>query len=69
MDKQNLLAKYNYDSFVPKNFEPWMRFDQSPSPGSIGLDFTLWDLEEKETFLSQVWSAHQFTIIEFGSFT
>ena len=69
MNEQDLLTKYNYDSFVPEKFQPWMRFDESPLAGSTGPDFSLWDLEERETSLSQVWSAHQFTIVEFGSFT
>lgn len=69
MDKQDLLSKYNYDSFVPDKFNPWMRFNESPPPGAIAPDFPLWDLDEKETTLSQVWSSNLFTIVEFGSFT
>jgi hypothetical protein len=69
MDNIDLITKYNYDSFVPKNFEPWMRFDQSPAVGVAAPDFPLWDLEGQQTSLSTIWSQNSFTIVEFGSFT
>lgn len=70
MKKQSdLVSRYNYDSFVPEKFEPWMNFDNSPALGRPAPDFPLWDLEEKETRLSAIWSAHLYTIVEFGSFT
>ena len=69
MDKNNLISKYNYDSFVPENFEPWMGFDQSPTLGAPAPDFPLWDLDGNQTRLSEVWSQNTFTIVEFGSFT
>jgi hypothetical protein len=63
------LSLYNYDSFVPEKFGPWMRFHESPPLGKPAPDFPLWDLDENETSLSQVWSQHSLTIVEFGSFT
>ncbi|NDJ77815.1 MAG: hypothetical protein GYB65_16315 [Chloroflexi bacterium] len=70
MTDQDLLQRYNYDEFVPEKFEQWMRFDESPLPGSPAPDFPLWKMEDQsETRLSAIWSAHTFTIVEFGSFT
>lgn len=65
----DLLTRYNYDSFVPEKFESWMNFEASPKTGSAGLDFPLWNLDQTDTRLSEVWSQHDFTIVEFGSFT
>jgi hypothetical protein len=64
-----LVARYNYDAFVPEKFEPWMRFGESPPLGAAAPDFPLWTLAAEETRLSAVWSAHTYTIVEFGSFT
>lgn len=70
MYRQNdLKLNYNYDSFVPEKFEPWMNFENSPLLGQPAPDFPLWDLDEEETNLSFVWSSHDLTIVEFGSFT
>jgi hypothetical protein len=69
MDNTDLLTKYNYDSFVPENFGPWMQFEQSPPVGVAAPDFPLWDLEENKTSLSEIWSQNTYTIVEFGSFT
>ncbi|MEK6221113.1 MAG: hypothetical protein N2D54_02585 [Chloroflexota bacterium] len=69
MAEKNLLEKYNYDSFIPENFEQWMRFEDSPKVGSSGLDFPLWNLDEEETSLSEIWEKNAVTIVEFGSFT
>jgi len=69
MAHNKLTNKYNYDSFVPENFEPWVNFDKSPSLGTPAQDFQLWDLEEIETRLSEVWSNNLYTVVEFGSFT
>ena len=41
---EDILSRYNYDSFVPEKFEPWMNFDASPKTGTVGLDFSLWHL-------------------------
>jgi hypothetical protein len=65
----DLVNRYNYDSFVPENFEPWMNFDASPKTGTVGLDFTLRNLDRSPIKLSDVWSQHDYTIVEFGSFT
>jgi hypothetical protein len=65
----DLLTRYNYDSFVPEKFEPWMNFDASPKTGTMALDFPLWNLDETPTRLSEVWSRHDYTVVEFGSFT
>ncbi|GAB4502975.1 MAG: hypothetical protein Fur0035_25380 [Anaerolineales bacterium] len=64
-----LLTRYNYDSFVPEKFEQWLNFDASPKSGTMGLDFPLWQLDETPTRLSEIWSRHAYTIVEFGSFT
>lgn len=65
----DLLTRYNYDSFVPEKFEPWMNFDASPKTGTTAFDFPLRRLNETETRLSEIWSRHDYTIVEFGSFT
>jgi hypothetical protein len=65
----DLLTRYNYDSFVPEKFEPWMNFDASPGTGTMALDFPLWNLDETPTRLSEAWSRHDYTVVEFGSFT
>ena len=69
MADTDLLARYNYDAFIPKNFEPWMNFEASPPLGQRAPDFPLWDLDGNETRLSAVWARHGYTIVEFGSFT
>lgn len=69
MTDQNLIEKYNYDSFVRKNFEPWMNFDNSPVVGQPAPDFPLWHLNGDNTSLSTIWSNFDLTVIEFGSFT
>lgn len=65
----NISEKYNYDSFVPENFMPWLKFDESPTIGVQAPSFPLWDLEENETSLAEIWSQYNYTVIEFGSFT
>jgi hypothetical protein len=69
MTDVDLVARYNYDSFIPQNFEPWMNFDASPPLGQRAPDFPLWNQDGNETRLSEIWSGHVYTIIEFGSFT
>jgi len=64
-----LLERYNYDSFVPEKFQPWDRFAEGPALESTGPDFPLRTLDGPPTRLSEVWSAHAFTVVEFGSFT
>ena len=65
----DLLTRYNYDSFIPEKFEPWMNFESSPKTGTMAHDFPLWNLDETETRLSEIWSQYDYTIVEFGSFT
>lgn len=66
----DLLKRYNYDSFVPEKFEPWMRFDQSPPLGETTPDFSLWQLDDRaETTLRTILKANLYTVVEFGSFT
>ena len=62
------VTSYNYDAFIPKNFEPWMRFNEPPL-GYTAPDFPLWTLDRQETSLLKTIRQHAFTIIEFGSFT
>ena len=65
----DLVQRYNYDSFVPEKFQPWMKFESSPAAGERGPDFPLWNLKRGETNLHAVLSQHVYTIVEFGSFT
>jgi hypothetical protein len=69
MSDDELIKRYNYDSFVPDNFMPWMRFEASPTLGDPAPDFPLWDLAEREVSLSSLWNEHLYTIVEFGSYT
>jgi hypothetical protein len=69
MKDTSLISQYNYDEFVPPKFEPWMNFDTSPHLGVPAPDFPLWLLDGSQTQLSEVWSRHTYTIVEFGSFT
>ena len=69
MENTELLTAYNYDSFVPEKFMPWMRFAESPKLGERAPDFPLWHLDGTETYLSEIWSAYKYTVVEFGSFT
>ncbi len=69
MGQDELLARYNYDAFIPTKFEPWMNFAASPPLGQTAPDFALWALDGEETRLGAVWSRHAYTIVEFGSFT
>jgi hypothetical protein len=69
MQDSELLARYNYDEFIPEKFEPWLNFEASPPLGVAAPDFPLWDLEGRETSLSAVWLAHAYSVVEFGSFT
>lgn len=68
MPDTELLARYNYDEFVPHKFKPWMNFDASPALGEPGPDFPLWDLQKSQTSLRQIVTQNIYTIVEFGSF-
>ncbi len=66
----DLLADYNYESFTPRHYEPWMRFDQSPPLGERAPSLPLQRLDDREDVqLGQLWKQHLYTIVEFGSFT
>lgn len=65
----DLVTHYNYDAFTREKVMPWLNFEESPPLGSPAPDFPLWDLDGQETSLSQIWSQHLYTIVEFGSFT
>jgi hypothetical protein len=65
----DLLARYNYAEFTKTTVLPWLRFDRSPPLGQRAPDFPLWHLGGPETRLREVWSASEYTIVEFGSFT
>ena len=69
MDNTELLKRYNYDSFIPANFEQWMRFSESPKLGEPAPDFPLLTLDGHSTRLGDLWSSHALTVVEFGSFT
>ncbi len=64
-----MTIPYNYPSFVPAYFEPWMRFDQSPPLGQRSPDCPLWMLDGSETSLHAVVHQRSWTVVEFGSFT
>jgi hypothetical protein len=64
------IENYNYDKFIPENFEPLMRFNKSPALGVPAPDFPLWNLEDcQQTSLKDLWSNHLYLVVEFGSFT
>jgi hypothetical protein len=69
VSNDDLLSKYNYDEFIPEKFERWLNFEASPPLGQPAPDFPLWQLDGRETSLSAIWSAHTYTVVEFGSFT
>ncbi len=69
MANQELLLQYNYDEFVPEKFTRWMNFESSPIIGKPAPDFPVWNLDQSETRLSDIWSEHTLTVVEFGSFT
>ncbi len=69
MDNKNLIESYNYDTFVPENFEQWLNFDHSPALGVKSPDFPLWHLDGTQTRLIEILSRSLFTVVEFGSFT
>ncbi|CAN5839118.1 hypothetical protein BH23ACT11_BH23ACT11_13030 [soil metagenome] len=60
---------YNYESFVPDNFEHWLNFENSPPLGRKAPDFPLWPLEGGVSSLGAILSEYTYTIVEFGSFT
>lgn len=69
MNDPTLVARYNYDEFIPSKFEQWLNFEASPLLGQPAPDHQLWLLDGRETSLSQIWGQYLYTIAEFGSFT
>jgi hypothetical protein len=69
MNDIDLVSRYNYDEFTPEKVLPWLNFESSPTIGQKAPDFPLWHLDQTETSLSQIWSSHKYTVVEFGSFT
>lgn len=69
MADQDLITRYNYDKFTAQKVLPWLNFESSPALGQQAPDFPLWDLDGEKTSLSEIWSAHTYTVVEFGSFT
>jgi hypothetical protein len=63
------ITQYNYDEFTPKKVMGHLNFEKSPALGQTAPDFPLWHLDSSETKLSDIWSQHLYTIVEFGSFT
>ena len=69
MQDQDLIERYNYDSFTREKFGPWMRFDESPELGKPATDHPLWQIDGTETTLKEAWRQHKYLIVEFGSLT
>ncbi len=69
MEQASLIDAYNYDEFVHEKVDQWLNFESSPPLGVRAPDFPLWRLDGSQTTLSEIWSAHAYTIVEFGSFT
>lgn len=69
LEDHDLVARYNYDAFVPEKFGPWLNFDESPPLGKKAPDPPLWGLDGTETSLGGLWSENAYTVVEFGSFT
>jgi hypothetical protein len=65
----DLMSRYHYTEFRIDTALPWLNFKNSPPLGEAAPDFPLWELDGRETSLSEIWSQHVFTIVEFGSFT
>jgi hypothetical protein len=65
----DLTKRYNYDVFTHDNYEPLMKWEESPAIASDAPDFPLWNLDESESSLSALWKANKFLVVEFGSFT
>jgi len=69
MTDQNLVERYNYDEFTPDKVFHWLNFEASPQLGQPAPDFPLWELDGRQSSLSDIWSASTYTVVEFGSFT
>ena len=69
MSRVMSVEAYNYDEFTPEKVFHLLNFKNSPPLGKKAPDFALWHLDGRETSLSEVWSQHLYTVVEFGSFT
>lgn len=70
MNNLDLIEQYNYDAYVPEQFEQWLNFENSPQIGRVSLDFPLWRLDDgTKTSLSAIWASYLYTVVEFGSIT
>jgi hypothetical protein len=58
MSDDSLIARYNYDEFIPEKFEPWLNFSNSPSIGYPAPDFPLWPLDGGETIERNLVTKH-----------
>jgi hypothetical protein len=65
----DLISRYNCDEFTPEKVLPWLNFENSLRLGERAPDFPLRHLDGRQTSLGEIWSAHLYTIVEFGSFT
>ena len=64
-----LLANYNYERFEAASFEPLMRFEQAPPPGSLVQDFSFIRLDGERVGLAELCRRHLLSVFEFGSVT
>ena len=65
-----LLPEYNYAEFAADGFEPLMRFELSPPPGSRVRDFELTELSSGNLVsMQELCRRHLLTVFEFGSVT
>ncbi len=69
MPNADLISPYNYDSFLADEVISLLDAYASPPLGQTAPDFPLYALTGGETMLSQIWSSHSYTVVEFGSFT
>jgi hypothetical protein len=60
---------YNYRSFTRETVIPMLHFETGPALGQAVPDFPLWQLDGAPTSLAEWWQRHDYTVIEFGSFT
>ncbi len=67
--ESGLIKRYNYDEFTAEKVLPLLNFDKSPRVGQPAPDLPLWHLNGEQIDLSDIWSSHTYTFVEFGSFT
>lgn len=67
---EDLIERYNYQTFRFESFGPWMDFDNSPAVGTKAESFPLVSIADGESVeLSVLLSQSLYTVVEFGSFT